>query len=105
MGFLPPRRGLPPGALIPLPPTPLPIGEGGDGGEPNRAKRAGLTLSNRLLAEAFDRVLIQAMEVEPGAKPEEGAAEADGRPVEEHEFPRHHKSAAPGAQGAHDLAK
>src|SRR5579863_6392383 len=100
MGFLPLRRGLPPGTLIPLPPTPLPIGEGGDGGEPHRAKRACLPLSDRFLAEAFDRVLVLAMEVEPGAKPEEGAAEADGRPVEEHEFPWHHKSAAPGAQRA-----
>src|SRR5579863_2399929 len=105
MGFLPPRRGLPPGALIPLPPTPLPIGEGCDGGEPHSAKRAGLTLSDLFLAEAFDRVLVHAVEVEPRAKAQERAAEADGRPIEKHELAGHHKSAALGAQRPHDLAK
>ena len=48
-----------------------------------------------LRIEAGDRVLVQAMEVEPRAEPQEGAAEADGGAFEEDELARERRARRP----------
>src|ERR1700722_12265471 len=84
------------------------MGEGGV----RRAGRAGpdsparprLAARDAFLVEVGDRVLIQAMKVEPGAKAQESAADADRRALEKHEFARHRQASTLSLQGAHHLA-
>ena len=80
------------------------FGRRAGGAEPDRLERPGLPARDRLLVEAGDRVLVHAMKVEPRAKAQERAAEADRRPLEKHEFARHRQAPALGLQGAHHLA-
>ena len=72
--------------------------------QPHRLQPLRLTLGDDVGVEAGDRVLVHAVEIEPRAEPEEGAAEADGGALEEDELARDQKAAAFGAQRAHRLA-
>src|SRR5260370_34358458 len=72
--------------------------------EPDRRQRPGLPARDRRLVETGDRVLVHAVEVEPRAEPQEGAAETDRRALEKHEYARDHEPAALGSQRPHDRA-
>ena len=65
--------------------------------KPDRLERPGLAAGDRFLVEVGDRVLVHAMKIEPRAKAQERAAEADRRALEKHEFARHRQAPALGS--------
>ena len=73
-----------------------PLGRPAGRTQSDRLQRPGLPARDRRLVEVGDRVLVHAMKIEPRAEPQERAAEADRRPLEEHEFARNRQAPALG---------